>query len=148
MTWNLQPLHASGNAPLTTHRGEVPVEIYGAVLKRETWKLVILGKGYSPETSSILDPVAASQTCGSQPKSDSGNKELSIASEEKELPWQSTEIFLAKILFFFLFPSLTHSEHPDEYKETLPETRGQQGTRQPFLLEVITAPCWSSGSFF
>lgn len=33
-----------------------------------------------------------------------GNKELSIASEEKELPWQSTEIFLAKILFFFFFP--------------------------------------------
>lgn len=104
MTWNLQPLHASGNAPLTTHQGEVPVEIYGAVLKRETWKLVILGKGYSPETSSILDPVAASQTCGSQPKSDSGNKELSIASEEKELPWQSSQrrYFLQRYFFFFI----------------------------------------------
>lgn len=48
-----------------------------------------LGKAYNSVTSSILDLVAASQTQGSQPKSDSDgeNKALPTASEEKELPW-------------------------------------------------------------
>lgn len=101
MTWNLQPLQVSGNTPLTTHQGRDPVEIYGEVSKRETWKLVTLGKGYSPENSSILDPGAASQTWGSQPKSDSEEtKSCPLPVKKKSFLGSQLRYFLQRYFFF------------------------------------------------
>lgn len=57
--------------------------------------------------------------------------------EEKELPWQSTETFLAEI------PLLSFTST----QMMLPEKRGQRGPSQTFPPEVITAPGWISGSF-